>query len=494
MTSIAGFRTLRTLGRGTHAEISLAHTGDADMDSAVVALKVFPLIGGVVPALREAQALSLLAHPHVISILDLATAPSGETVLVLPALDPGGLAKWMSVRHTILIGELVTAAVPLLDAVDHIHSQGVAHGRIAPHKVLFSESGAPVLVGFSSAVCTESPESALGTREIPHSLRSADHRATWAIVAELIGRISQPSAAVVDMVRWGSTEPWESGHDSFLAEARERLFQVEEPIPLRFGDGDQPPVGAEVFRVGAEAPTRQHQGAGGAKRPQLLIRRNPDPGEGPMTVRAVRQAVESLPQRLAWCREQIGGIRRGFWIAGFAGILSIGAIIGLSTSAQSTSTARTPLEADEARELGSSIERMGSVPGSETHGEGVIAVPPPSGAVSDDPVISARSLVVSREGCLASPQPGCLDQLYADPAAAIADDNSARTSPLSPDQLASWLSVDPDSLELSDLMGDTALVTGTAARQGDPAQTTTASVLMIRTEAGWRIRRLIFAG
>src|SRR5690606_9178428 len=109
--------------------------------------------------------------------------------------------------------------------------------------------------------------------------------------------------------------------------------------------------------------------------------------------------------------------------------------------------------------------------------------------VGDDPIAAVGELLTLRARCLHDRSILCLDSVHAaDSAAWQADAERIRSvedgSELSPDAFTPG-----NTASLVDRLGQTALVE-LATDAAGPTHTT-ASVLMIRTEAGWRFRSLV---
>lgn len=94
--------------------------------------------------LREAAVLSRVEHPHVVRLLDVVSV-DGAVVLVLEHAGGGSLRALLAARGRLTPGEVVTLLVPLAQALDAVHGQGVVHGDVTPANVLLTVEGRPVL-------------------------------------------------------------------------------------------------------------------------------------------------------------------------------------------------------------------------------------------------------------------------------------------------------------------------------------------------------------
>jgi hypothetical protein len=109
------------------------------------------------------------------------------------------------------------------------------------------------------------------------------------------------------------------------------------------------------------------------------------------------------------------------------------------------------------------------------------ASPQPTIATGDDPVAAARLLLAERDRCLAQASVECLDGVDQHGSAAMEADTAAIVRGSRPVPSAGY------APSLIELMGGVALIE-LAPRD---AQTPAASALVVRVEAGWRIREIV---
>jgi serine/threonine-protein kinase len=159
---IAGrYRVVELLGRGGMGEVYLAEH---------VLLRHRVAIKYMRPALaadpqhssrfmREAHALSMLRHPHIVAIHDFG-ASSSDFYLVMEYLDGKPFSSWLEGLPALpplpLVGVLMDQA---LDALDFAHNHGIIHRDIKPDNLFLSfHDGQPILklVDFGLAHIDES--------------------------------------------------------------------------------------------------------------------------------------------------------------------------------------------------------------------------------------------------------------------------------------------------------------------------------------------------
>jgi serine/threonine protein kinase len=101
--------------------------------------------------LAEARALAQFKNPAIVDVLDVFEA--NETAYIVLAYERGAsLRDWLErLGRTAGQDEMDRLLVPLLAALEEIHSQNLLHRDIAPDNILIREDGSPVLIDFGAA-------------------------------------------------------------------------------------------------------------------------------------------------------------------------------------------------------------------------------------------------------------------------------------------------------------------------------------------------------
>lgn len=150
LPEIPGFKILKTLGRGGMAQVYLGLQESMDRE---VAIKV------MLPQLltdesfgdrflREARIAAKLAHPHIVSVIDVGV--SGELYYMAMEYHPGGDLK-EKIRKGIGQKDSIRIMKQIASALDYAHKNGFIHRDIKPDNILFSRSGSAVLSDFGIA-------------------------------------------------------------------------------------------------------------------------------------------------------------------------------------------------------------------------------------------------------------------------------------------------------------------------------------------------------
>jgi hypothetical protein len=281
---VPGFIARTLLGFGTHGEVWLA---DDLSSGGTVALKIGrraleepSLASGDPPNSppdHETALLCRIDHPHIVRLQRVVPLPAGGLAMVLDLASGGSLASLVAARGRFDPGEVSTLLVPLADALDHLHQQGVVHGDIAPGNVLFTGEGRPQLGDLGAARllgsrvgdawATPGFTDPVLLRPDPDSL---DPRATdlWGLAAvgwfALTGRPPEPAfegSSITDrapalselLTQCLTAEPADRPS---LQELADRAWQAAHPTPVRLvserdpelGDSGLPPLSHRVTR------------------------------------------------------------------------------------------------------------------------------------------------------------------------------------------------------------------------------------------------------
>ena len=469
MESIGGYRIIRRLASGTRAEVLLGHAGHGPAgEPQLAAIKVFrsPVSDASIDA--EISALSRLNHPHIVPLLDLATSGENVPILILQRLEPGGLGRLLADRGTLEAGEAVTILAPLISAVMAMHRAGVTHGRLSASAVLFDETGAPMLCGFGAAgSVTGSGSGGLAPAALDQDAGVlADVDGLTALAALVLGRV--PDAGAGELRHW--LEEQRPGTE-LLARLEGRLFALAEPAPVGLGPDAHTESGSESRT--SSIPHRLEgrdlgPSAGQAGRPQPRSGRIALP---PTLAQWLSGVPDKTPEwaasRLQRLPAALRSIRRRVWVVASAGLAAmVAAVILLQASANEPSRNEPPVTA-----------------------VAPVESPVPSVLAGDDPVAATVALLELRTRCLLERSLLCLETVHqAGSAAWQADAALIGDVQDGAEQAQDIFRVD-GGVTLIDRMGNTALVGLRSAEE--PAGNATASVLMIKTEAGWRVRGLL---
>lgn len=483
---IGGYRIVRTLGTGSRSTVLLGVR-----DARQVAVKVFGPGTSPVDVAREAETLARVEADHVVRLLDLCADAEGGRALVLECLAPRSLGDVLAIRSDLRAGEAVTALVPIVRAVGAAHARGITHGGIDARAILFDPSGAPVLSSWGSAGRIACAGVAPNRAELEMSdARAHDLRTLRELVVGVLG--------VCDTTRARECgESLANRADEAIDAARleAMLFEVAVPMPISFAPTPESRVPAphDEIRRAAMRPVPPHIAARRSdhrpSRVELMRRRLVD--------QRVRVGAATP---IAAVRAAMSGVRRPLWVAlGAAVVLPVMAFALLPSATDVTpSGAGAPTGASHSRTAPEPSTNPPESPdaGFDPLDDRVLA--------AEDPVAAARILLERRAECLAAAEATCLLAADQEDSAALDADlellrsdrigwewNAASVTFVQELGGSALLSVEgrAPASDLGSMPGESSVGPAQIATQA-PGQTATASLLVVRSEAGWRIRDL----
>jgi serine/threonine protein kinase len=155
---LGGYQLLSVQGTGGTGTVYLAAKVDAREQQ--VAVKVLTPPAGTTPAdlvefkarfQREAKALQLLAHPHILTLIAYGEdEQSGLAYMVLPLMAGGTLTSRLS-QGGVSLEDAARYASQIADALDYAHDKGIVHRDLKPGNVLLDEQGEVFLADFGIA-------------------------------------------------------------------------------------------------------------------------------------------------------------------------------------------------------------------------------------------------------------------------------------------------------------------------------------------------------
>lgn len=91
---------------------------------------------------REAQIVAALEHPHIVPVYDF-SEHDGEPYLVMKLIE-GSTLKAMLGGGALRVEDILAITMPVAQALDYAHQQGVLHRDIKPSNLMLDRQMTPI--------------------------------------------------------------------------------------------------------------------------------------------------------------------------------------------------------------------------------------------------------------------------------------------------------------------------------------------------------------
>lgn len=537
-----GYRVVRLLSRSAHALTAVVFASnetrvarifsrscsDADIDASVSA---FDRIASADPVLRD----------HVVTLDDLVTLDDGRLALIVDHVAGPALSDVLAMRGDgLALGEAVTILAPLVDAIEAGHAVGLTGLDPHPNGVRFTAAGAPTIVRVTDAHAGPVLPERFRALEPAYARDAAALEHLGAAVAAAVSPSERPAliAALGAAARGRSVSA--------------ALFDLSTPVPVEFRAVATHPVpspplpgalrelpgvagadpGASSIEPGATT------GVVNAATTMAKVVPTPQGAWADSLIDTLRalglpssivERVQAVLARLGAARgtlvaavaasplRRIGSVRPRFVLAGIGGAIAL--IAALVVTAGGGSEATVPA-AEPAADSASAEQQPATLPTMPPTTPPSSFEGPSSGATSPESAVDPEpdewtaivgELVSRWVECRAAlaprstaPTPSPVRSENDSCSFTVAHAYSAAERLLSVDDarhatLASWQAQGGEVVVVERMGGaaliDLVLPTGSARETSlnataSPA-TTAASLLVVRSEAGWRVRDVL---
>lgn len=444
---------------------------EADPDAITVELEALAVDGG-----------RILPAPH-----DLASFADGRVCLVVERIAGERLSKLLGER-SLTPGEAVTVLAPIAAVVRRLADAGFVHTRLAASDVLFDATGRPRLLGLGALVRLHG----LSAVERSSALREG-HSALGRLVAEVAAAVRPPSAfarALAVVTAGLATRPFKP----FALELEQVLFEIAEPAPVRGSDASAGPadvrpriapppiagVGSPAIREAAAehplaAPLLDAETTSDAPRAMLAH-------ESPLLV-----ALNWSRLRAA-ARAAVGRRRAPVLVGALGGGAALVVMLALVPPSEPGGPAFAANDGGIGAAAGGAAHAdptpADAEPGSNADAVDAREDAEADDAVEADPAAVAAELLELRTSCLTAADRKCLAAVV-QPGSALEADDLALLA-LEPGQRPDPVRYDLSGITVQGAMGQAVLLQVPM----QDAERQPASLLMVRSEAGWRLREL----
>ncbi|MFN0172926.1 MAG: protein kinase domain-containing protein [Bryobacteraceae bacterium] len=123
---------------------------------------------------REARTISALNHPHICTLYDVGTLPSGSRYLVTELVEGESLSDWL--KRSPESKQCVAIAEQVLEALRAAHGAGILHRDLKPANIMVRTDGYAKVLDF-------------GLAKRIRALTSADTTASLSVPGQIVGTI-----------------------------------------------------------------------------------------------------------------------------------------------------------------------------------------------------------------------------------------------------------------------------------------------------------------
>jgi eukaryotic-like serine/threonine-protein kinase len=252
-----GYVTNRVLGSGGMGTVYEARHPTLGRRVAVKVIKG-SLAGDPVAKerfLREAQALALVSHPHVVDVFDVGIE-DGRAFIVMELLDGETLEALLARKGRIPLGRAVELLLPLISATAAIHETGVVHRDLKPANIMLARRGRvaiePVILDFGISRAPEADSGKEGLTEPQHLVGTLPYLSPEQMRdGRAAGPFSDQYALGVMLYECITGEKPFSGGDRY------ELMHAAMTAPVTAPSALVPGIPAELDRVVLRAMTRR---------------------------------------------------------------------------------------------------------------------------------------------------------------------------------------------------------------------------------------------
>jgi len=166
--------------------------------------------------LTEARLVAALDHPNVVKVLRYFEA-NGTAYFLMPYYQGQPLHQLLETRGTFDRDNARALMLPLMNALEYIHKQGIVHQDIKPANIYMTESDGPILLDFGVAATGTDGSHRLGSEgyAAPEQAEAHDLIGPWTDIYGLAatlyrcvtGRIPTAATTRQEVISNGAADP-----------------------------------------------------------------------------------------------------------------------------------------------------------------------------------------------------------------------------------------------------------------------------------------------
>ncbi|HET8957028.1 MAG TPA: hypothetical protein VFM95_01090 [Microcella sp.] len=432
-------------------------------------------------------AASQVGSAHIRAPQDVAIDPNGTLRILFPVVTGRTVHELLATPGWLTPGRCVTVLCPIADTVGAAHDAGVTLGGVSAAGIRVDARGAPVIDDIARAHAASPLPLSMRDKDPSHREDTEGFVGLWSDLRRVLettghaeAAASMPSAEQVlaqpdRLHHWAEAEPLlvplgtpegaPTDSAGLAPESSVRPVSAEECAP--------PTVGGPHNEASVVRPSIGARVLGSLALPAEISS-------------GIASASETVTHRAAQLAQRARSVSRRQLVAAAVGLAIVAAVLitttlGAGDAGESSTAQPAGISAPESDS--SDVESGDGAPtggGPADHSTasaempGVLGEPDP-----DDWGPIAKELVARWQQCLRDVRVICEGAIH--PLAAVASRSSEEVEPVVTG-LASTLASADSAVTLIERAGDVALLAVTGP------ETTAASLLLVRSEAGWRVR------
>lgn len=423
---------------------------------------------------------------HVVAVDDLVASADDKPIVVAQWVGAGSLRRLLRDRRSLRPGEAITIIAPLVGALSRVHQSGVAIGAVNVDAVHFDASGCPFFTEFGCAQMTV-PNPTPVELQLGQNFRE-DRRQLSSLARNVLAAVSagaESSHSVSDLNDWLSDDANSASAD-WGQELEQRLFGIGAPEPLRLiaEVSEEESMTSSTVRMCAAVESPRMAASSSEARVLLALPPWLDGHISDALQLARHQYVRGLRALAAWSRT----LRVRTWLLAAIGLICV----ILSAAILSTETADSGDSAEQSNEVSGRGDTLAPHPpeGTETAETAETAEIPeprtPTASLNELPADAEhalRLLLDARAACLRDLSVVCLESVSSVGTPAYLSDVALVQAVLAGGEFPTAALFDVEASAKTQQLGDSVLFEFVDGDTSKPA-----SVLLVRGEAGWRIR------
>jgi len=488
--AIAGYRTIRSLNERPGSHTILVSDARSTMNDGTAELRAVKRFSGDVAVssiLREIDCAVTAQGEFVCALDDVVAASDGSPAIVFSWQTAGTLRRLLRERESLRPGEAITILAALSAGISRVHRTGIALGSITVDRIHFDAAGCPFFSEWEDARHRADAPTPTKIQHDPVFL--ADRSQLAAVALSVLAAVSaerQDEHCMAELKVW-LDDPHEHAAADWELEWERRLFSIGAPEPVSFTPEPESNlrevplarVGRTLGPAGASNEARSEWGAFFAL--PVGIEHSVDE----ILCRLRRLGARCNVSVRQWCAP----VRKRTWSVAAAGLIALvlAAALALAVEDDPNEGAGSLTETSSSSVADESVDSSAAGGLSQNEhskqqasGSSVVR----NGDLSAEPDEALQTLIATRARCIRDLSIECLEVVSQPNSPAFDADAKLIAAVLEGQELDPTSLFELSSAQQVQTLGNSVLFEFEAAE----GISKPASLLLVKGEAGWRIR------